>query len=208
MVCALTLLATGVRPAAEAGPRAGRVVRIERPRVGLKRRIRLCIQAAPQAKMICLGSPPLAPGELFHMLDFQDGYVDEARVRTSQPSPVDKCETGDITEITYEMTGTSNAGLSHLLVGISGIDIDPRVGRVLLNLDPPPGAAKGEQTWIGIDATGADGPELMITSRECNDKNPPPRARNRPSQGQCISFWERDGADWHVTNQETVWSCD
>jgi len=208
VVCALTLVATGLGPAARARPRAGRVVRIERPRVGAKRRIRLCIQPGPQTKMICLGSPPLAPGTLLHVLDFQKGYVDQARVRKSEPSPLDKCDSGDISQIDYDLMGTPKTGLSGLLVGVAGIDIDPRVGRVIIDADPPPGAKEGEQTWISIDANSVKGPELMITSRECNDHQPPPKARNRPSQGQCISFWERDGGTWQVTSEETVWTCD
>lgn len=208
MVCALTLVATGLGPTAGARPRDGRVVRIERPRLGAKRRIRLCIQPGPQTKMICLGAPPLVPGTMLHILDFQEGYVSEARVRSSEPSPLDKCESGDISQIDYELMGTPKSGLSNLLVGISGIDIDPREGKVIIDSEPPPGAKPGEQTWISINATGAEGPELMITSRECNDHKPPPKARNRPSQGQCISFWERDGDRWRITNEETVWTCD
>ncbi len=208
VVCALTLVATGLGPTARARPRDGRVVRIERPRLGTKQRIRLCIQPGPQTKMICLGDPPIAPGTMLHILDFQEGYVNLARVRKSEPSPLDKCESGGISQIEYETLGTPKSGLSGLLVGVSGIDIDPRVAKVIVDSEPPPGAKPGEQTWISIDATSVEGPELMITSRECNDKTPPPKARNRPSQGQCISFWERDGDRWRVVNEETVWTCD
>lgn len=196
--------AVAVPVVAEAAPRRGKVVRVERPKHAVKNRIRLCVQYnATSGHMLCLGAPPPAPGEELHLLDFNGPHLGTGRVLRSAPSSQTNCKSDQVSDVFYSSSvGRANS----VLIGMMGVAMDDKTTVKIDSRGPMPTRARdGESRWLGFDIDGEGDIDLLLTMRKCDLDRPP----GHTGQGQCLAYWVRDSDvdDWRLHNEDAIYDC-
>lgn len=194
-VLLLTLVAS-----ASAGPRSGKVVRIER-RVQKSGPIRVC-EIKPTGAGMCFGDAPV-PGDIIAVLDEQQVFgevqINEVRSQNAQ------CDS------MWNITGEVLRGdLSNSQWGRSLGVIDGRLDRRTAHKFPEdhlPSAPSGrpdEHVIAAVDRSGAGTTDIVLTQYGCDSNGAP------SSQGseQCFDLWSHDNpAGWHRVRQMLLTPC-
>lgn len=206
-MCALAL------PAEAAPHRAGRVVRVERPRLSAPDPVRLCTVANPgESRMTCYGKTPPEPGSRFALID-ESGLRGRVVVKESSRSSVDACQLGTAHDVVIESEEgampTAPGGASYFIVAVRGVEIADR-GRIVRELTiRPPSGRSTENVWTGLDRDGDNEVDLLGTAYDCSAEVPDLPA---PRIGQkldtvCIDYWSRDAAEWTQVGRDIFFNC-
>jgi hypothetical protein len=162
--------------AAEARPRPGKVVRVDRPRASSRGAPRLCQLAPRELRGQCFGRAP-AIGEIAAVLD-ESGVLAHLRVVSAQESR-DPCGNVSLWDVSYErLRGDPAARQSYL---------------TLATELAAPGGPAWAQTWSAIDLDGDRGADFALVGYTCDASGAPqPGARD----AFCAEYWFRDGGAW------------
>lgn len=207
VLCALAV------PAAAAPRRAGRVVRVERPRLAAPDPVHLCMVANPaESRMTCYGKSPPEPGSRFALLD-EGGVRGRVIVREATRSSVDACQLGTAHDVVIETEdGTLTAGssaASYYIVAVRGVEVGER-GRLLRDLPVrAPSGRSTENVWTIIDRDGDGEADLLGTAFDCAaEVHDLPAARTgQRLDTVCIDYWSRDAAEWTQVGRDIFFNC-
>jgi hypothetical protein len=180
------------RPDADARPRPGKVVRVDRPRAAGRRAPRLCQLAPRELRGQCFGKAP-AVGEVAAVLD-ESGVLAHVRVLSAQETR-DPCGNVSLWEVAYErLRGDPGGRTSHLALAVFDLALGPRA-RVVPNPGElaAPGGPAWAQTWSAIDLDGDAAADFALVGYTC-DASGAPRPGGRDAF--CAEYWFRDGGVW------------
>jgi hypothetical protein len=211
-MCALAL------PAEAAPHRAGRVVRVERPRRSAPDPVHLCMLANPsESRMTCYGKTPPEPGSRFALID-ESGMRARVVVKEATRSSFDACQLGTAHDVLIEAeegaVPTDPSGGSYYIVAVRGVEVSEG-GRLLRDTDSrgarirPPSGRSTENVWTIIDRDGDSEPDMLGTAYDCSAEVPDLPA---PRVGQkldtvCIDYWSRDAAEWTQVGRDIFFNC-
>jgi hypothetical protein len=177
---------------ADARPRPGKVVRVDRPRAVGRRAPRLCQLAPRELRGQCFGRAPTV-GEVASVLD-ESGVLAQVRVLSAQETR-DPCGNVSLWEVVYERVRGDPAGrASHLALAVFDLALGPRA-RVVANPGDlaAPGGPAWAQTWSAIDVDGDGAADFALVGYPCDARGAPqPGARD----AFCAEYWFRDAGVW------------
>jgi hypothetical protein len=214
----LCALAPGLEQAAAEPVRAGRVVRVERPRVVAAPSIRICVAmsyAGDPIKLICFGANPPAPGETALLFDF-DGYRGRAEAVDAEPSTNDPCSSGALHDVTVKLVDPAPrppGSHSYYGFGIFGVKVDEAQARLVTDqaLMSAPSGNPREVPWVAVDRNGDGAVDLLSTYYDCDDDPavpPPPRlGSSAPASVQCVDTWVRERGRWSRARTDYYYTC-
>jgi hypothetical protein len=169
--------------AAEAAPRAGKVVRIERRPSGLTGTPRYCTVSTVDMISYCISEKAPQPGDHLTVIDNQR-VLGMIRVTQVQSLP-DSChqnmmwmtsgilESGDLSNSQGQMIATLD------------VPVDTRVAK-LLNVDKSPGGHPwGTDTIYAVDRNGDGNPDIEFVQFQCDDAG----NQSMNATGTCYEVW-------------------
>jgi hypothetical protein len=194
----------------EAG-RAGRVVRVERPRLQPPEPVRFCIITNPAERgMVCYGRTSPAPGTRFSVLD-DSGLRGQVTAReATRAEAYDGCQLGTAHQVTFDTDGADLGNTpTFYQVAIQGVSLE-RGARLLR--DPQiraPSGRSNEQVWAALDRDGDGMADLLGTAYDCTGEE---RDLPRAPAGQqiaplCLDYWLRDQVDWTKVGRDVFLQC-
>jgi hypothetical protein len=165
----LALLLALVAPPVDAGPRRGKVVRVERPRTGARGTPRIC-QLKEGTSGMCWGKAPVV-GESAWVIDAQKL---RGQIRISKVEPSDAaCAVPQYWSFEYESQDADLDGIEpYSTWALVDVDLSPRA-RVV---DPQSVKAPDDQdsAWLAVDrgrgeGTGTANADFMVVAFSCNE---------------------------------------
>jgi hypothetical protein len=200
---AFAVIAFAATPAAGKGKKRGKVVRVERNRVGPGHTLRMC--SNPSAgQWNCYGLIP--------SVEEVGTVVDETGVRgtvsiTSVTPQQDNCGnpiawTVATTQLTGDVSNVSYNGALML-----DFETSPRA-RVILNTPvPAPSGRSNETMMIELDNDGDDVPEVLESFYPCDDMNNQVVWANGQQGNYCLVYYQRKGAYYDEARVDRVRNC-
>jgi hypothetical protein len=214
VLAAVALSAAPPSPAgAEPRRRAGKIVRIDRPRMRAAERVRVCSLTNPEGRrMTCLGGSPPEPGTRFGLVD-DLGLRGHGLAVRAQASGQDYCKNGSAHEV--ELTYEEPRGLeprpgpgSPFTLAVQGVPLDEGA-RLVLDQQLRPSGREVEQVWMAVDRDGDGDADLAVTAFECSDqvRDLPLAASGQRVSPYCLDYWLRDGAQWSKVERYVFFNC-
>jgi hypothetical protein len=191
----------------DAGPRgkAGKIVRVERPRTGARGTPRMC-QLLDVHSGRCYGKGPTV-GEVGWVVGSQQNYgtIRITNVEPSEPScATPQFYTFELEAIDGSLDGAEPYG-SYVLLDVD-VTSNARVVEPSRVRGPD-----GESPWMAIDRTGSadsDNPaDLIVTAFACDEqgqKYPPGQYGNG---GYCMDYHTSIGSRWELARRDVVAPC-
>lgn len=191
---------------ADAGPRKGKVVRVERPRTGARGTPRICRLSDP-GKGMCWGRAPIK-GEL--------GFVVGPEGR-GQPGNRGQIQVGEVTEAQDGCSMPKYWMFDLEPMSSNLVDLEPWSTWVVLDVDVTsnakvlePSAVKSPDdanpAWLAIDrGRGGDGEsaaDFLVTAFGCDSTGSPVGAGG--GNGYCIEYWVRGTGQWSKIRRDIV----
>lgn len=213
-ICGFAVIATSF---ARAKPdRRGKVVRVERPRIGASESLRACLYTQMNTqKFTCFGVVPPEIGDRFTVAD-ENGYRGKARATKVSIGEYDTCKLGvsyDI-EFAYEDKAASASAKSVSSWGnglaIRGAEVDPTTIKVLTDhsrIRSPSG--KDHQVWMAMDLTGDGDADLISTWYDGCDRssNRPTPPANKTLKPLCLDYWLKTSGEWKRKTTDSYYLC-
>jgi hypothetical protein len=200
----LALIVVAGAAIADASPRKGQVVRIERRRAAAVTAVHLCVQEQRKEHMLCLGKAP-PPGERISLVGFNTmnggaGDVAVARVLRSEPADEDKCRTGMMHRVAFELEGRGGGPDTQISLGLRGFDL-PQGTRLSLSPNTTIPAHLGNYSvQLGFDTDGDTRADILLARRECA---PGPGAMG----SECYAYLRDKDGDWSILGEDRFDSC-
>jgi hypothetical protein len=206
--------AGAVAGAALAGPRAGKVVRVERRTAPPPGDIEVCNAdpgAGPTRELLCLGS--IEVGQELEVIS-ELGRYERVRVDAVRPSRFDLCRIGepvDVEVTSLELSAASGNDLSRR-IALGGVDIAPAVSRFqpdLTAVESPSGNPR-DGVLAGVELDGDGELDLLVVMSPCDEarRRAPFVANGRLIDSSCIDFWVRDRrGEWRRRNRRHLHLC-
>lgn len=204
---ALVLVAPAHVAPADAGPRKGKIVRVERPRTGARGTPRFCNLNPTDSSATCFGAAP-AVGDSASIVS-NEGIQGHARVTAIQvQSPSGQsgaaCTQGlwraEVELSDVDRNNPNAIGYSSWLVFDVGLSPGAKI------TDPPlelPSGEAGESAAVSVDRDGEAPADFLVTWYPCQAKAPTSNA-----QAYCIDYWfASDGKTWSKSRQDIVSWC-
>jgi hypothetical protein len=190
---------------ADAGPKAGRIVRIERPRTGSSGVPRLC-RLNDATSAICWARPPTR-GEI--------GWVVGPDARG--PGNRGQIAVGEVTEVGGSCSSPTYWEFKIEPMDANLKDVDSWATWVLFDLDLGSGAKSVEPSvvkdppddqnspWVAVDRgrgdAGDGGADFVVTAYSCDEHGSPnPSTAN----GYCIDYWYRPANRWSLLRRDVA----
>jgi len=203
----LLALILAIVPPAAAGPRRGKIVRVERPRTGARGVPRLCQFVPSDISASCFGQPP-AVGETGTLLA-STGIVSDVRVKVVEPLNPGGAAFAACTEGLWRLeveladvrTDLRDAGYGAFVVFDVGLSQGARIAD-----SPPaplPSGLADEQPVVAISRDGRDAADFVVTWRPC----PGMGTKTTNSATYCVDFWAETGSSWSKLRGDTVSWC-
>ncbi len=182
---------------AAAGPRPGKVVRIERAPRPVATAPRLC-KVTSDTMAMCIGKRP-AVGERLTALD-QSRVLGQLRVVRSEDSPYNGCLGSALWEVEVQAEGSLSlpAGEGNAVIDVS---LDPRNARQV-SVDHSPVASDAE-TVVAIDSNGDGTADVEFAQYPCDDQGAP----SGVPTGACFDVWVRSAHGYDRVRQDKVKNC-
>ncbi|HTE56102.1 MAG TPA: hypothetical protein VK698_34860 [Kofleriaceae bacterium] len=203
---------TRAAPAAPAR-RAGKVVRVERPRRRAAERVRVCPLTNPDGRrMTCFGGPAPEPGTRFALVD-DVGVRGRGVAVRSQPSAQDYCKIGSAhdVELAYDdprgLDPRPTTGFPFTLA-VQGVTLEDGA-RVMLDQQLRPSGRDLEQVWMAVDRDGDGEPDFAVTAFECSDevRDLPIAPSGQRVSPYCLDYWLREEAGWTKVERYVFFNC-
>jgi hypothetical protein len=198
------VLAVMPATAADAGPRAGKIVRIERPRSGASGTPRICRLNSP-TEAICWGRAPIQ-GEM--------GWVVGPDTR-GQPGNRGQIQVGKVTPSAESCSSPVYWDFEVLPLEANMKDVESWSTWILFDIDVGPharsldtGALKDSpdprnSPWFAIDRGRRDDADadadVIVTAYQCDEHG---SQTNGSSPGYCIDYWFRPGNRWSMARRD------
>jgi hypothetical protein len=191
--------------AAQAGPRAGHIVRVERPRTGARGTPRIC-RLNDAASAICWGRPPIK-GEIGWLVgpaaNGHAGNRGQATVGEVTASP-DSCTSTVYWNVVLDTSGADLADLdtwSTLLV----LDIDVGAGGKAVDIStikdsPDPQHSPSFALARGRLDDAGDTADIVVTAYSCDAQGQPVPDG---SPGYCLDYWFR-ASRWTMVRRDVA----
>jgi hypothetical protein len=188
----LLLVACAFVAQAEAAPRPGKVVRIERKARRFWGEPRWCGVSLETMQAFCYGKQPpvganVAVMDMNHTIGvFQADKVD----------PLGACKGAQNTLWTVHLKGDPpTQTVDTNIAGLIDVTIDPRVAK-LVRVDEAPGSRPSSpEQMTGFDLDGDDRADLAVASFTCDDNGDPVTALSVAggTPDQCLEMWYANG---------------
>jgi hypothetical protein len=196
-----------IAPPVEAGPRPGRIVRVERPRSGARGVPRICQLNPGDNSASCFGLPPVV-GEIANVVS-NDGIVGSVRVtkveeQSSGGGLRASCTQG-LWRAETELTLNPDVNLPNGVPYGSWIIFDVTMQTTAKLGDAPaqlPSGQPGESAAVTLDKDGEAPADFLVTWYPCNNTNPAGSA-----QTYCVDYWFATATQWSKTRQDLVTWC-
>jgi hypothetical protein len=214
VICGVAVVASSF---ARAKPdRQGKVIRIERPRMGSSASLRACLytQITTQ-KFTCFGVVAPEVGDTFTVAD-ESGYKGQARATKVTIGEYDTCKLGVSYDIEFEYddksaaTATATGSTWGNGLAVRGVDVDTSQVKVLTDhsrIRSPSG--KDEQVWMAMDLTGDGFPDMISTWYDGCDRagNRPSPPANRTLKPLCLDYWLKESGEWKRKTTDSYYLC-
>ncbi len=206
LLAVLVMAASGV--AADAGPRRGKVVRVERRRVAGAAGIHVCIREARRPYVLCVGERPPPRGERISLLGLPGSPVggtdahELVEVERSEVAPEDECGSGRLHAV-YASPMSSPAVSEPFMIGFRGVKVGPASRLQYAPPVRPSVLTADEQPLLGLDDDGDGSTDMLVTRRECADTAARYGARN----ADCWNYYRRDAVTWRLVGQDHIVDC-
>ena len=199
----LVLVGVALATSAGAGPRAGKVVRVERGPRGWAGSPRYC-QINSDLNGYCIGKKPDV-GDRIAMVD-STRVLGEVRITSANAYPSNggcaqdnvwvvqgQLETGDVSQPQGEM------------FGLIDVTIDPRLGHVMAVDRGPNGRPLGidQESIHALDTDGDGMPDLEVTQYGCDDQGQPSPTGN----SSCFDVWVHTPRGFDRMRQDRIRNC-
>ena len=174
---------------AKAGPRAGKVVRIERKAAGFTGHPRFCSIQASDFYGSCTGTRAPEIGDRLVAVD-RNHVIGMLRVTTVQPQSDGCSQTYNWTIQTVAETGD----FSHapgLVLGLADVSVDPRGGRLLDVDKTPTGHAWGTDQIFAVDNNGDGNADVEFVQYACDDFG---NASTVSATSYCLDVWTQNAS--------------
>lgn len=185
--------------------KAGRIVRVERPRRQGGQSPRVC-NVFPQSDMstMCWG-PPVRVGEEASVVS-ATGLV--GRVRVKAVTAPD-CATGtNYWTFQYDVIAGDLDQASSMLNALFDLEVRGDSGRSLDTSGiTAPGTSTAENVWTAFDRDGDSIEDLIVTAYTCDAQGAAPAAGSTASAPFCLDYWLRDSHGWHRSRQDIIDRC-
>jgi hypothetical protein len=199
LVAVIAMPADAGRKAKGKGKRKGKVVRVERSRLGGSGMVRMCQQVQPDGTAYCWGKPPVE-GESLTVFD-ETGRRASLSVRTVTPQK-DGCGN----DTSWIIATTAQGDISQLsYMATALVDWEGEVRSHVVQAQPIPGLRPGENAWSALDDDGDDIADLVITSFSCDTAGT--ISQQYPSGAYCMSYYRREGTSYSMLRTDIVPSC-
>jgi hypothetical protein len=179
----LVLVGIALLSSADAAPRAGKVVRVERRPSGLTGTPRYCTVSAVDLISYCISEKAPDVGEHLTVID-NHRVLGVIKVTQVTPLP-DSCQQNMMwmTQGTLERGDLNNP--QGQMIATIDVPVDNRVAK-LLNVDKSPGGRPwGTDTIYAIDRNGDGDPDVEFVQFQCDDAG---NQSNNPT-GTCYEVW-------------------
>lgn len=209
VVCAVTVVVVPTAPSV-AGPhggKAGRIVRVERPRTGARGTPRICQLTDVKAGQ-CYGKGPIE-GETAWLIDNtrNRGQVRVGKVQPSTPN----CATPQYWSFDVD---TLDADIK---------DIEPYRTYLVLDIDTGSAghvvdtsrltAPDGQSPWLAMDrgrglgGYGDDAADVMVTAYSCDANGAKIVNGGYGGNGYCLEYYLLSGGHWDMARRDVVTNC-
>jgi hypothetical protein len=203
IVLRLAVVVIALSAAADADPRAGRVVRVER---GPKRALgtpRWCEMNTGDLSGFCVGKQP-AIGERITLVGDRKVLGVAAVIATSPY--MSSCNDSTLWQVQSRLELGDLAGQAGLEVGVIDVAVDLRAGK-LVSVDAtrtPLGAGVVVDTVKAIDTDGDGVPDVELVVYYCDDNGTPTQAQD----AKCVDVWMAYGKrKFERARQDRVRNC-
>lgn len=212
-------LALAIAGVGVAGPRRGKVIKVERPTNRAPREIHACqvdsFGAGPARRLTCL-SGSIAVGDELDILSERGDYE---RVRADRvvPSRLDLCRIGEPVDV--DVTSLERQGAPGRLgsaptqrIALSGLKTIPAVSRLIpapTGIDPPSGSSR-DSVMLGVELEGDGEIDVLVVISSCEEarRRAPFIPGGRLMNSLCVDFWVRsDSGAWRRNNRELLHMC-
>ena len=189
----------------EAGPKAGKIVRVERPRTGSHGTPRMC-QLYDTRSGRCYGKGPTV-GEIASLVSTQDhhGQVRITKVDASEPN----CATPQFYSFEFETIDARLDGVEPYGIYVL-LDVDVTSNARVVE----PGRVRGpdgESPWMALDRSGSadsDNPaDLIVTAFACDEQGQKYPSGQYGNGGYCMDYYTSIGARWELARRDIVTPC-
>jgi len=204
-VAVLALATVPATPRASAGPRKGRIVRVERPRTGARGLPRVCRLSDPSAGM-CWGRPPIK-GETAWVIGPESnghpgnrGQIMIGEVTETQ----DSCSMPKYWTFALE---PMQADLADLESWQTWVLVDLEVGPHARTVEPSAARSPDDKNspWLAIDRGNGEGDgeaDFVVTAFQCDGSGS--QINGGATNGYCLDYWIRGGGRWSQARRDVV----
>jgi hypothetical protein len=208
-ILALAAALAVTAPPADAGPRPGKIVRVERPRTGSRGVPRICQLNPGDNSASCFGLPPVV-GEIANVVG-NEGIVGSVRITKVEEQAASSGLRASCTQGLWraetELTVNPDLNLPNGVPYGSWILLDVQMLASGKLADPPPqlpGGQSGESAAVTVDKDGDSAADFLVTWYPCNSSS---AAVTGSSQTYCVDYWHAAVSQWTKTRQDLVTWC-
>jgi hypothetical protein len=200
---------------AHAGPerRAGKIVRVDRPRRRAAEHVRACVLTNPDGRrMTCFGGSPPEPGTRFALVD-DVGLRGYGAAVEAHPAGQDYCKIGSAHEVELAYDGPHGleprpSGGFPSTLAVHGVRLQ-QGARVLPDQQLRPSGREAEQVWTAVDRDGDGEADLAVTAFECSDqvRELPIAPAGQRVSPYCLDYWLREDGGWTKVERYVFFNC-
>jgi hypothetical protein len=204
----LVLVLVALALPAQAGPRPGKVVRIERRTKKLFGNPRYCAFSLGDQQAYCYGKKP-DMGEKIHVLDMHHTL---GTVRVDNVEPLGACaQAASALWLAHTVVDSGDLVTPNdsQVAAVIDVAIDPKGGAHMVKADRVPGDRPNVNVdqVVALDLDGDSNPDLEFILFACDDQNNPPTATSA-STGQCMEAWYANGHTFeHLRTDRIAQNC-
>ncbi len=195
----LVVAALAISSPAGASPRAGKVVRVERPTGRPQGTPRLCEVSTTDLTAFCIGKRPEL-GEVLSVIDSHH-VLATLRVETAQPMG-SNCTPPQswMVQVKLESGDVNTSSSDPQTMGLLDLALDSRNAH-LMKLDRVPGDRKVtlDSVWA-VDTNGDGAPDVAFVKTQCDDSGQPSSAPT----GACIEVWYPAGRNFELLRTDRI----
>jgi len=186
---ALVVGSLAIALGANAAPRPGKVVRVERAAGRPAGTPRLCTVTGGDSSAYCFGKRP----EVGDMLPVVDMHHVVATLRIASVESAGLCGQNNgpfwTVKTTFDHGDQTLATSDAMMFGLLDIPVEPKNAHLLKDEHPPPARQGQAETVIAIDSTGDGDPDFEFLQMKCDDTGAPANT----GASFCIEVWYASG---------------
>jgi hypothetical protein len=203
---ALIVAAVGLVHVADAGPKAGRIVRVERPRTGATGVPRMCRLDNAGTSATCWAKPPVR-GELGWVIGTDArGAGNRGQVAVTDVREIDGgCSQAPYWEVTIDPLGANLKDIDSWATWLMfDLDVSSTAKSVETSAvkDPPDDR---NSPWVAIDTgrgnTNSGDADFVVTAYPCDEHGNP---NSSSANGYCIDYWFRPANRWSLLRRDVA----